>query len=195
MTATAAAAAAAVVAAAIPAFSAILCTRGDLAAPTIVRRVFWAKLFLAIEVLRFEACHVRVVTVRLSIFVSVLRRAAVLEDNAYKSSSVPISQFGHTCFISPACCLACEAINAPAAFIHPCRPTVVAQPPSGPGWAHEVKYDGYRLQIHVPMVGCGFTRSLEPIGRNAIHALSRLPPRSTATQFLMPRSSGSGRMV
>ena len=39
--------------------------------------------------------------------------------------------------------------NAPAAFIHPCRPTVVAQPPSGPGWAHELKHDGYRLQIHV----------------------------------------------
>jgi len=40
-------------------------------------------------------------------------------------------------------------INAPATFIHPCRPTVVAQPPSGPGWAHELKHDGYRLQIHV----------------------------------------------
>ena len=39
--------------------------------------------------------------------------------------------------------------TAPAAFIHPCRPTVVAQPPSGPGWAHELKHDGYRLQIHV----------------------------------------------
>jgi bifunctional non-homologous end joining protein LigD len=39
--------------------------------------------------------------------------------------------------------------SAPAAFIHPCRPTVVAQPPSGPGWAHELKHDGYRLQIHV----------------------------------------------
>jgi bifunctional non-homologous end joining protein LigD len=26
---------------------------------------------------------------------------------------------------------------------------VVAQPPSGPGWAHELKHDGYRLQIHV----------------------------------------------
>jgi bifunctional non-homologous end joining protein LigD len=22
-------------------------------------------------------------------------------------------------------------------------------PPSGPGWAHELKHDGYRLQIHV----------------------------------------------
>jgi bifunctional non-homologous end joining protein LigD len=40
-------------------------------------------------------------------------------------------------------------INAPAAFIHPCRPIVVAEPPSGPGWAHELKHDGYRLQIHV----------------------------------------------
>jgi bifunctional non-homologous end joining protein LigD len=40
-------------------------------------------------------------------------------------------------------------INAPAAFIHPCRPTVTAQPLSGPGWAHELKHDGYRLQIHV----------------------------------------------
>jgi bifunctional non-homologous end joining protein LigD len=40
-------------------------------------------------------------------------------------------------------------INAPAAFIHPCRPTVTSHPPSGPGWAHELKHDGYRLQIHV----------------------------------------------
>jgi bifunctional non-homologous end joining protein LigD len=40
-------------------------------------------------------------------------------------------------------------INAPAAFIHPCRPIVAKQPPTGPGWAHELKHDGYRLQIHV----------------------------------------------
>jgi bifunctional non-homologous end joining protein LigD len=40
-------------------------------------------------------------------------------------------------------------INAPAAFIHPCRPTVAKSPPRGPGWAHELKHDGYRLQIHV----------------------------------------------
>jgi bifunctional non-homologous end joining protein LigD len=39
--------------------------------------------------------------------------------------------------------------SAPASFIHPCRPIVVAQPPSGPGWVHELKHDGYRLQIHV----------------------------------------------
>jgi bifunctional non-homologous end joining protein LigD len=40
-------------------------------------------------------------------------------------------------------------LNAPAAFIHPCQPTVAKQPPTGPGWAHELKHDGYRLQIHV----------------------------------------------
>ena len=39
--------------------------------------------------------------------------------------------------------------NAPAAFIHPCRPTVSKRPPSGPGWVHELKHDGYRLQIHI----------------------------------------------
>jgi len=39
--------------------------------------------------------------------------------------------------------------NAPAAFIHPCRPIVAKQPPRGPGWAHELKHDGYRLQILV----------------------------------------------
>jgi bifunctional non-homologous end joining protein LigD len=40
-------------------------------------------------------------------------------------------------------------MNAPAAFIHPCQPIVAKQPPSGPGWAHELKHDGYRLQIHI----------------------------------------------
>ena len=39
--------------------------------------------------------------------------------------------------------------NAPAAFIQPCRPTVAVQPPRGEGWVHELKHDGYRLQIHV----------------------------------------------
>ena len=39
--------------------------------------------------------------------------------------------------------------NAPAAFIHPCQPIVAKQPPNGPGWVHELKHDGYRLQVHV----------------------------------------------
>ena len=39
--------------------------------------------------------------------------------------------------------------SVPASFIHPCQPTVADRPPSGPGWVHELKHDGYRLQIHV----------------------------------------------
>ena len=39
--------------------------------------------------------------------------------------------------------------NAPLAFIPPCRPTVAKRPPDEPGWAHELKHDGYRLQIYV----------------------------------------------
>ena len=33
----------------------------------------------------------------------------------------------------------------PAGFIQPCAPTLVAHPPVGPGWLHEMKHDGYRL--------------------------------------------------
>jgi ATP dependent DNA ligase domain len=40
-------------------------------------------------------------------------------------------------------------VNAPAAFTQPCRPTVAIQPPRGDCWVHELKHDGYRLQIHV----------------------------------------------
>ena len=40
-------------------------------------------------------------------------------------------------------------LYAPAAFINPCQPTIASKPPTGPGWAHELKHDGYRLQIHV----------------------------------------------
>ena len=33
----------------------------------------------------------------------------------------------------------------PLDFISPCLPTAAKRPPEGPGWIHEVKYDGYRL--------------------------------------------------
>jgi bifunctional non-homologous end joining protein LigD len=39
--------------------------------------------------------------------------------------------------------------NAPAGFIQPCRPTVAQRPPRGESWVHELKHDGYRLQIHI----------------------------------------------
>lgn len=34
-------------------------------------------------------------------------------------------------------------------FIPPCIPTLVEKPPEGDAWTHEIKYDGYRTQIHL----------------------------------------------
>jgi bifunctional non-homologous end joining protein LigD len=36
---------------------------------------------------------------------------------------------------------------AAAGFIAPCLPTSAHQPPSGDGWLHEIKHDGYRLMV------------------------------------------------
>ncbi len=35
--------------------------------------------------------------------------------------------------------------SPPAGFVQPAQPTLVAKPPAGPEWIHEVKHDGYRL--------------------------------------------------
>jgi len=35
--------------------------------------------------------------------------------------------------------------SKPAGFIVPAQPALVARPPTGPDWIHEVKHDGYRL--------------------------------------------------
>jgi bifunctional non-homologous end joining protein LigD len=37
--------------------------------------------------------------------------------------------------------------SLPIAF-EPCIPTKADRPPSGPGWVHEIKHDGYRLIAH-----------------------------------------------
>ena len=34
-------------------------------------------------------------------------------------------------------------------FIEPSLATLVGKPPSGDRWVHEIKFDGYRLQVHV----------------------------------------------
>jgi ATP-dependent DNA ligase len=36
------------------------------------------------------------------------------------------------------------AVRRTDGFIEPCIPTLAAKPPSGPGWVHEIKHDGYR---------------------------------------------------
>src|SRR6186713_1661620 len=33
--------------------------------------------------------------------------------------------------------------SKPPGFIVPCQPALAERPPSGPGWLHEIKFDGY----------------------------------------------------
>jgi bifunctional non-homologous end joining protein LigD len=35
----------------------------------------------------------------------------------------------------------------PDGYIPPCLPTLAIKPPSGADWVHEIKHDGYRLQV------------------------------------------------
>ena len=36
-------------------------------------------------------------------------------------------------------------IKAPLGFIEPCRPILAPHAPAGPGWLHEIKWNGYRI--------------------------------------------------
>ena len=36
-----------------------------------------------------------------------------------------------------------------ASFIEPCLPSPADKPPSGSNWIHEIKHDGYRLNLKV----------------------------------------------
>src|SRR3954452_15804440 len=35
--------------------------------------------------------------------------------------------------------------SKPPGFIQPCQPALADRPPAGPGWLHEIKFDGYRV--------------------------------------------------
>jgi bifunctional non-homologous end joining protein LigD len=37
-------------------------------------------------------------------------------------------------------------MRRPAGLPEPCQPTSATKPPSGRGWIHEIKYDGYRMR-------------------------------------------------
>ena len=38
-----------------------------------------------------------------------------------------------------------KLLRKPDGFILPCQPALADRPPFGPGWLHEIKFDGYRV--------------------------------------------------
>ena len=67
-------------------------------------------------------------------------------------------------------------------FIAPMMPKLVDAAPGGEGWIHEVKFDGYRTQVHIEggtvsiftRNGTDWTEKYAPIA----HVAAKLPCRS-----------------
>jgi hypothetical protein len=65
-------------------------------------------------------------------------------------------------------------------FVVPAQPVRASKPPSGPDWVHEIKHDGYRLNVRRD----GPTVRLYT--RNANDWTVRLPAIATAAQTIEP---------
>src|SRR5262249_20794050 len=62
---------------------------------------------------------------------------------------------------------------ASSAFIPPCLPSPAQRPPSGPGWIHEIKHDGFRLMVRRDVSG------VRLLTRNGKDWTGASPPSST----------------
>jgi ATP-dependent DNA ligase len=70
----------------------------------------------------------------------------------------------------------------PSCFIKPCLPSPAARPPSGPGWLHEIKHDGFRLMVRRDVA------SVRLFTRNGIDWSGRFPLIVQAVGALRARS-------
>src|SRR5262245_60410855 len=77
------------------------------------------------------------------------------------------------------------------AFIEPCLPSRAERPPSGPGWVHEIKHDGFRLMVR------GDSAGIRLITRNGHDWSGRFPLIAQAAGLegaLVPSGRGGGRL-
>jgi bifunctional non-homologous end joining protein LigD len=74
-----------------------------------------------------------------------------------------------------------RTVSRPATF-EPCIPTQADTPPSGPGWLHEIKHDGFRL------IACGDGAGVRLITRNGHDWTGRYPTVANAVGRLNCRS-------
>jgi bifunctional non-homologous end joining protein LigD len=69
-----------------------------------------------------------------------------------------------------------------SAFIEPCLPSRAERPPSGPGWIHEIKHDGFRLMVRRDPAG------VRLLTRNGHDWTDRFPLIAQAAAALKLRS-------
>jgi bifunctional non-homologous end joining protein LigD len=67
-------------------------------------------------------------------------------------------------------------------YVRPCLPSPAKQPPSGPGWLHEIKLDGFRMLARRDAAG------LRLLTRNAFDWAGRYPGITSAVNGLRCRS-------
>src|SRR5262245_59185040 len=72
--------------------------------------------------------------------------------------------------------------RTPSAFIPPCLPSPAERPPSGTGWIHEIKHDGFRLMVRRDAAG------VRLLTRNGHDWAARYPQISEAATALQVRS-------
>jgi bifunctional non-homologous end joining protein LigD len=70
----------------------------------------------------------------------------------------------------------------PSGFVEPCLPSPADQPPTGSGWIHEIKHDGYRLMARRDPVG------IRLLTRNGYDWSPRYPMIVAAVDRLKVRS-------
>src|SRR6478609_10755875 len=70
------------------------------------------------------------------------------------------------------------------AVIEPCLPSPGQRPPTGPGWVHEIKHDGYRLMARRDPVSVG----IRLLTRNGHDWADRYPLIVEAVNHLKARS-------
>jgi bifunctional non-homologous end joining protein LigD len=71
---------------------------------------------------------------------------------------------------------------APSDFIEPCLPSTAPKPPSGAGWIHEIKHDGYRVMVRRDAAG------VRILTRNGHDWTSRFPLIASAANALRAKS-------
>ena len=69
-------------------------------------------------------------------------------------------------------------MQRPSPFIIPAHPALRDRPPKGDGWLHEVKFDGYRVQLHKD------GNDVAIYSRNGVDFISRFPPIAYALKHL-----------
>jgi bifunctional non-homologous end joining protein LigD len=75
--------------------------------------------------------------------------------------------------------LSAERLTPP---FDPCLPRSAKQPPTGPGWLHEIKHDGFRILAHRQ------GRAIRLITRNGYDLAERFPLAAEAVAALPVRS-------